>query len=246
MVMAMVMVMVMTIPMKMIMIDIHNHFMFGVDDGSKNIEMTEELLYISKTQGIEKIFLTPHVNSSVTLSNRSEHREKFKILKEVSKRYEIELFLGAEIYISQRLPDIDFKDYVMGESNYLLLEFSQYLETPIFEHCYNLMHRGFKIIIAHVERYRYLSIEDLVEIKNLGVLLQMNGSSIINTSNKKNIKYSRLLLKKGLIDFIASDSHNNTTRPQNLKQALEKTTKLIGVSKATPLFFDNQKVLIKK
>lgn len=42
------------------MIDFHSHILPGVDDGSKNVEMSLEMLRASAAQGVTDICLTPH------------------------------------------------------------------------------------------------------------------------------------------------------------------------------------------
>ena len=135
------------------MIDIHNHLLYGVDDGSENLDMTIKLFEEYKKQGITTAFLTPHVNSSVSKEHRDRHIEKFNHLKPIAKKYNIDIHLGAEIYIPYRMPKLNFNEYVLGNSNALLVEFSIYNETPINDHIHNLISEGFDVVIAHVERY---------------------------------------------------------------------------------------------
>ena len=40
--------------------DMHCHILPGVDDGSKNMEMSLDMLQIAYEEGTRKIFLTPH------------------------------------------------------------------------------------------------------------------------------------------------------------------------------------------
>lgn len=237
--MAMATVTVIVTKMKKI-IDIHNHSMYGVDDGSNNLEMTKILFLNSRKQGISKIVLTPHVNSSVQLASRNDHVKKFKELKLLAQENDIELILGAEIYIGQRIPEINFEEYAYGTKKTLLLEFSPVNKTDILNHVYNLKHKGFNIIIAHVERYRYLNIEDIYDLRNLGILLQVNASSILKKRGSKTLKYVKKLLTLNLIDFIASDAHNFSTRPMNLEEAYKKITKFYGIDVSERLFRENQ------
>ena len=154
-----------------------------VDDGSKDLSMTSLLFQKAQEQGIKTIFLTPHVNSSVSRYPKSKHNELFPILKNLAKKYNIDVFLGAEIYIPFRLPNLDFSKYTMGDSNFLLIEFSTYSSSPIIDHCFSLIKKGFKVIIAHIERYEYLELNDIKELRELGVFTQVNASSVISEKN---------------------------------------------------------------
>lgn len=221
------------------MIDIHTHFMYGVDDGSKNIIMTRELLSISSFQGVKMLFLTPHVNSSVSKQKLNEYNEKFIEISKIADSFGIKCFLGAEIYISFRIPNIDFEKHVMGQSNALLIEFSTFLETPILDHAYNLIKKGFKIIIAHVERYEYLSFNDIVDLKKMGVFLQVNASSLIKKGKSKHLKRAWDYIKNDLVDFVASDSHNISSRRPNMNAAYKLVKKKLGEKRAKDLFYNN-------
>jgi protein-tyrosine phosphatase len=244
--MATVMVTAMTTLMKNRMIDIHNHFMPDVDDGSQSLDMTKLLFKEAVNQGIDTIFLTPHVNSSETRVSREVHKEKFEMLLPIANTFGIKLFLGAEIYMPHRLPDVNYFDYVLGHSKALLIEFSPYMETPIVDHAYNLKHRGYDIIIAHIERYKYLSMEDIIELKQIGIYLQVNASSVIKAGHPEHAKRARMLLKHNFIDFVASDSHNMTTRPPRLKEAYAELVKMKGEHVANQLCFENQQLLLLK
>ena len=42
------------------MIDIHNHSLFGVDDGADTLEETIAMTQAASKQGVTDIFMTPH------------------------------------------------------------------------------------------------------------------------------------------------------------------------------------------
>jgi protein-tyrosine phosphatase len=238
--------MVMATLMNIVMIDIHNHFIHNVDDGSKDIEMTKKLLFISKEQNVKKIFFTPHVNSSVSKTSREDHIKKFNSLKKIANEIGIEIYLGAEIYLPFRLPELNYEKYKMGDKNILLVEFSTFAETPVYDHVFNLIKRGFRIIIAHVERYEYLKIEDIYELKKIGVFLQVNASSLIKKRRNKDLKRAWNYINSNLIDFVASDSHNTSTRPPNMNIAYKILKKKIGEKKTNDLLNYNALNLLIK
>ena len=240
--MAMAMVMATaTIMIIQMMIDIRNHLLYGVDDGSENLDMTIKLFEEYKKQGIKTAFLTPHVNSSVSKESREVHIEKFNQLKPIAKKYNIDIHLGAEIYIPFRMPKLCFNEYVMGNSKVLLVEFSIFQEAPINDHVHNLISKGFDVIIAHVERYNYLTIDDLLELREIGAYTQINASSILKKSlyRKKVIQ----LIKKDFIDFVSTDTHNISFRSPKLRDAFIELKRLFGENKALDLVCNNQKKL---
>ena len=202
------------------MIDIHTHILPGVDDGSKDLETSLAMIEQEIKDGVTDIVLTPHVQSSVTKASREEH---IKIYKELSdavkeKNLNIKLHLGAEImYHSHLNPNYD--DYKFGKENYILIEFSTRVATPIEDICYDIIFQGFKVIVAHIERYAYLSIEDIIRIKQSGALIQTNASSILGQDKKVSKKVIKQLIKHQLIDIIATDTHSMNRRPPNLLEA---------------------------
>ena len=45
--------------------DIHNHILYGVDDGSKTMEQSNRMLAIAYDEGTRAIILTPHYNKRI-------------------------------------------------------------------------------------------------------------------------------------------------------------------------------------
>ncbi len=187
------------------MVDIHTHILYGVDDGSDSKETSKFLLDQAKENNITKILLTPHQNEET--NNTEELKTKFESFKEEFKDYNIEFYLGSEIYYYEKmLDDLDNnKLLTLNNTKYVLLEFSTLIETDIKGIVYDTFIRGYNPIIAHIERYTYLKLEDYYEIKGQGALIQVNAHSFMNKAYKKQLKY---LLKNNLIDFISSDCHN--------------------------------------
>lgn len=189
------------------MVDMHTHILYGVDDGSDSKEISNYLLNQAKENGIDKIVLTPHQNEELKRSD--ELIERFNSFKEEFKDFNIDFYLGSEIYYYQgMINDLDNKELLtMNNSKYVLVEFSTRMETDIASIIYDLKVRGYNPIVAHIERYHYLKLEDYDEIKKSGALIQVNSKSFLNKAYKKQLKY---LLKNKLIDFISSDCHNKT------------------------------------
>ena len=60
-----------------LMRDIHSHILYNIDDGSKSLEESIELLKELEKSGVEEIILTPHyIEDSKYVANILQKQEK--------------------------------------------------------------------------------------------------------------------------------------------------------------------------
>lgn len=184
------------------MIDVHTHILPEIDDGSKSMEISKELINQEINNQVNYVFLTPHQTSQK--DNTQDIRNAFeKFNKEVTSN-EIKFFLGAEILFDKSFfENLEKKKYLsINNSKYILIEFTCPITYKMSELMYEINIRGYIPIVAHVERYG-LDFEDIIDIKEGGGLIQINSS--ILSLNKP---FLNKLIKKNLIDFVASDCHD--------------------------------------
>ncbi len=189
------------------MLDIHCHILPQVDDGAKNFDISIELLKEEVNNGVKDIVLTPHQNKEYLCKDKL--LEKFNEFKN-QINLDLNLYLGCELYYYDgAIKDLkDGKILTINNSEYVLVEFSTHNETDIASIIYDIHASGYKPIIAHIERYEYLTKEDIIEISKYAYI-QVNAKSFERKEYKKTLKF---LLKNHLISFIASDSHNLESR----------------------------------
>ena len=220
------------------MIDIHNHILYGVDDGSKDLDMSLAMLKEEMEQGVTRVYLTPHQNQQTLTGPLLKERYQSFLEEIKEKGIDMDIRLGAEIYYYPGLKQdlLSGKALTMDESKYVLVEFSTRTETNVSEIVYELVVAGFTPIIAHIERYPYLKKEDYFDIKEAGGLIQINSGSFSHFSSRGLIKY---LLKNDLVDYVATDAHDNSRRKVDFsfvhsyikKKYPELYTKLIEMKK---------------
>jgi tyrosine-protein phosphatase YwqE len=195
-------------------IDLHSHLIPGIDDGSKSMEESIQLLKGLQDLGYEKVITTPHVMIDAYGNTKKSIEEALiNVQTEMHTQcLSIKMETAAEYYLDEGLlPLVKSKDVLLVADTYLLFETSythrpQQLEEVIFE----ILSAGYVPLLAHPERYRYMK-NDLClyqNLKELGAEFQVNLNSFNGYYGSHAQKQARLLSKNGLIDFLGSDTHN--------------------------------------
>lgn len=209
------------------MIDFHSHILPGVDDGFKSMEDSLEELKIAEEEGITDIVLTPHyISDSSYSSSASDNKKIFnKLVKQKDKLgINVNLYLSNEIYINDNIEELVNKKLINPINNkYLLIElplngYIQNSKRIIFK----LISNGYKVILAHPERYPFLkeNKDAIKDFLDMGVLLQGNFMSLFGRYGKHSKKLLKYYLKKNYISFLGSDFHKVTK--YNLKKLIFK------------------------
>jgi tyrosine-protein phosphatase YwqE len=76
------------------------------------------------------------------------------------------------------------------------------------EFIFSLTTKGYKPVLAHPERYQFMTLDKAEDLRYRGVLLQMNILSLIGFYSRSVQVMAHKLVDKGLIDFLGSDCHN--------------------------------------
>lgn len=227
-------------------IDIHNHMLCDVDDGAKDLDESMQMLERAYNSGTKSVILTPHFNLSRNYSTLEKIKSEFLSLKEeASKKFpDLNLYLGNEIYYSIDVPELLEKSKILtlNDSGYILVEFGisksfEFIKDSIFE----INQLGLSPIIAHIERFECFknNIEGVREIIKDGAYVQVNALSVLKKS-----RFIKKMLKYNLVHFIASDSHNLSSRPPELQDCFIYVNKKFGQQYASELFYRNAKKVI--
>ena len=216
------------------MIDMHCHILPGIDDGAQTEEDSMALLRAEKEQGIRKIVFTPHFNPERVSVERflAARADSFERLKQTDGFSELglETKLGAEIYFSMRLIDMDVSQLCFENTNYILIEFPTNLRPYGITHTVrNLLDRGYTPILAHVERYSYFTHDptQLYDLVSLGCVAQVNAAAVVSGVSNKGVSALKYL-EWELAHIICSDAHSVDQRPPNTKAAYELIYKKLG------------------
>ena len=189
--------------------DWHSHILPGVDDGIQTMQDSLKALSYYESIGIKEVWLTPHIMEDIP-NTTSELRARYE---ELQNEYSgtIKLHLAAENMIdnlfNERLKEKDFLP-IGSKQDHLLVETSNY-QPPIdlYGTLKRIQEEGYIPILAHPERYGYMSDKDYDKLSSMKVLLQMNIVSLAGGYGKPAQDKALMLLNKGYYSFIGSDLH---------------------------------------
>ncbi|MGP1543850.1 MAG: CpsB/CapC family capsule biosynthesis tyrosine phosphatase [Candidatus Fimenecus sp.] len=207
------------------MTDIHCHIVYAIDDGCENLDDSLKLGYIGKENGIDRICATPHFidyrRYDEFIAIRNSHIEM--INSELSDSgLDLSVCAGAEIFLSEWIYSVGNLDgLTLNGSNYTLCEYSLKSMNPekCIEYAEEVLSMGYKLIIAHPERYKTFYEYPFVPetLLKMGVYFQVNSMSLAGYGGEE----ERLSAEKYVLDgsavVIGTDSHRPYWRANDFK-----------------------------
>lgn len=235
------------------MTDVHSHILFGIDDGSRTISESIELLKKLKSVGFNNVILTPHfILDSTYNSNYEANIKIYNELKErlISENIDINIYLGNEIFIDKNVSTLLEKNIItsLNGTKYVLVEFPMHNKLLNIEDIlYEIRSKGYEVVIAHPERYDAFK-EDYSIVDTLredGFLFQSNYSSILGYYGKDSIKLLKYMLKRHYIDFLGTDIHRieKTYVIDNFKKIEKHIIKVTGSEYYNKIQLNNNKLV---
>lgn len=213
------------------MIDLHSHILPQIDDGSQSVEESLAMLESLSSQGVETLVATPHFYAnSVTVEAFLEKRDTaYRLLEKAREDSTPRLLRGAEVRYYEGISKLDgLKKLCIEGSKLLLLEmpfakWSDFAVSELFE-----MSRcsGYRIVLAHIERYYYLQEKGVFQnLLENDVLFQVNATLFQSVLTRRK---ALSLLKKGFVHFLGSDCHDLKNRPPVIGTAYDIIKRKLG------------------
>lgn len=218
--------------------DIHSHLLPGIDDGSRDITETQQLISSLKAIGFAEFITTPHVYNGVwenTTQGIQSTLEKTRTQLDGTP-----LFAAAEYMMDSYFFDRLKKQepLLTLKENYLLVEMS-YLNAPIqlYDIIFEIQLQGYKPVLAHPERYLFYAnnFDEFTKLKKSGCLFQLNLLSTTGYYGSVVTKIAQKLLDQNRYDFVGSDVHH-----QKHVNALSTKLQIKNHESLRPLLQNNQ------
>jgi protein-tyrosine phosphatase len=220
------------------MIDFHSHILPGMDDGSKNVAESMEMMEASFSQGVQMIVATPHFYPWLE-SPEDFLARRASAIKSLPLPLD-KIRVGAEVaYYDGIVYSEDIELLKISETEFLLVEMPMTVWTRrMLDSLHAIENRTrLKVVIAHLDRYLRLQKRTAnIDYVCDNFFIQVNADYFINRgTQRKALK----LINENSVDFIGSDCHNLTSRPPNMGEAYQTIEKKLGI-KSVNAFNDKQ------
>lgn len=223
--------------------DLHQHVLWGLDDGPRTAEQMYALLQQNAAEGICLVYATAHADPQRRPFDLDLYRARLKEARAYCEKKGLDLRIlpGSEIRYRDSVPDRLAAGSLLplGTSRRVLIEFDP--DASLFEMqeaADSLYRAGYLPVLAHVERYRNLR-HFPKRAMNLrekyGLLFQMNCAAITHPRGLTERRFVRLMLTAQAIDVIATDAHDAVRHPAQMREAYQTVSNLFGEEYANQL-----------
>ena len=219
-----------------------------MDDGAKTVEDSLAMLQIAVESGTTDLVASPHANSAYVYDPQVI-QQQIRALNQAMQG-KLRLYQGCDFHLSfDNIEDAmkNSRKYTINGHRYLLVEFSDLLifhnTAQIFD---RLQSARMVPIITHPERNSLLRqrIDNIAEWVANGALVQVTAGSLLGNFGKKASEFSRQLLDRELVHFIASDAHDVKFRTPSMKEAYTWLAQHCGEAYAKSLCVDNPRATL--
>ena len=189
--------------------DTHSHILYGVDDGVSTVEESLSILDFCEKAGMKSVWLTPHIMEDVP--NETEHlRKRFEELRAAYKG-SLELRLAAEYMLDNLFEQrLSSRDLLTHGEGYVLVETSTWAPPiDLWGTLEKILAAGYRPIVAHPERYRYMGRAEYRRLASMDVKLQLNIPSIVGSYGAAVREKAEHLLRAGYYSMVGSDCHRS-------------------------------------
>ena len=234
------------------MIDFHSHIIPNVDDGSRSVEETFELLKEAKEAGFSGVISTSHYMEEYYETDVAERNVWIKAISENlgKKDIDLNLYLGNEVYITKNIINLleTRKATSINNSNYVLFEFPMNSKPmDMYDIIYDMLEYKLIPILAHPERYSFVQkdpnlVYDLIQ---KGVLMQSNYGSILGMYGEKAEIIVRKLLENNMVHFLGSDVHRAGSVYPKIHNCLSEIETIIGEDKLEEISSVNPELVVE-
>ena len=168
-----------------------------------------QILAAYERLGVKEVWCTPHIMEDIP-NAPARLRACFSALK-AAYVGSVELNLAAENMLDQLFEERLERDDLLplGKDGKGLLVETSYFNPPMGLHdiLSRIKAKGYYPILAHPERYLYMTGTEYQQLKSMGIRFQLNVFSLYGLYGKAVQKRATSLQKQGMYDYAGTDLH---------------------------------------
>ena len=215
------------------MIDFHSHILPGIDDGSRDVAESLQMISMLREQGVDTVVATPHFYANHHSVQRFCARRQAayeRLIEAIGiTQASAQIVLGAEVRYYEGISRLEgLTDLCIGGTRLLLLEMpmARWTEYTVRELVDLSCDGRIRLVLAHIERYYTLQSREVWQrLLDCGILMQTNAEFFTDWRTRG--KAVRMLGDHRL-HLLGSDCHNLTDRAPQILQAADRIRKKLG------------------
>lgn len=215
------------------MLDLHCHILPGLDDGAPDLADSLGIARAMVAAGYTQVAPSPHNGGGPGGDVPPDVNDAARDALQAELDREgiaLQLLPNAEHMVSpmlfERLPG--GLRTIGGTSRWLLVELPwdrlSSPETILFR----LQSKGYRLLLAHPERYNYVEVELVEQLVERGMRMQVELGSFIDVYGSRARKRAQDMMSRGLLHVAASDVHRAKQANEWLQLALDTFRKTYG------------------
>lgn len=210
-------------------VDVHSHILPRVDDGAVSMEQSISMLRIAVAEGTGVIYATPHNMPGKGNLSHNQLKQQLEALRQraAEEQISVQIREGTEYFYREWVLELLEKQQAVTyqSTDCILIEFDPCTEKKYINNAvYEILSRGYRPVLAHVERYVQLmqgNYDCLKELRKVGALIQINCSSVTGDNGRKAKRDTRRLLKLRMVDLVGTDAHSDGHRAPRMNRCAE-------------------------
>ena len=230
------------------MIDFHSHVLPNIDDGSKSYEESIAMLEEAYNVGFDTVISTSHY--AIDCYEAPEYKRK-ELIDDLNLEPNVpKILLGSEVFLTYNIVELlkEFKASTINGTNYVLFELPLRQQFPNLKDVINrLKENNYRPILAHPERYLVIqkNFKLLEELKDMGVLFQVNYGSILGMYGFAAKQTAKKMLKNNLISLLGSDAHKEKSIYLKIPKAISLISDYISNDELQKLTTTNAEKILR-
>jgi protein-tyrosine phosphatase len=208
-------------------IDLHCHVLPGIDDGPDSLDASMALARAAVAAGTGSIVATPHVswehpNDSATIAALVDAVNA----RLAAEGLPLDVRPGAEIAITRvlELERGELARLALGGGPWILIECPYSPAAAGFDRLLlHLQAQGQQIVLAHPERCPafHRDPDALVRLVDTGMLTSVTAGAFAGRFGRDVGRFAQRLADAEIVHNVASDAHNDTSRPPGIAGELQ-------------------------